>query len=332
MRKILLGAGMFVIAGGYLLIVSRPAVAPTMNGERVSVPEKEMEETVPSSIKMLFTGDLMLDRGVKYYIEKEGSGEYRFPFEKVHDYLSSFDAVIPNLEGPVSDKGTKVGSIYSFRMDPKAIDVFPYANIRAVNIANNHAWDYGREAFEDTLRRLKENGVGYFGGGMDEAEAYAPYVIEKDGIRVGLLGFTEFLEFARARNETSGIAFAETKKIKSAIQEAKNRNFDAIIVVFHFGEEYLSEPIERQIFLARLAIDEGADMVVGHHPHVIESSEEYKEKPIFYSLGNFVFDQNFSEETMTPGFLEVGISKQGIDSALLKKGSLTKFYQAIPPG
>lgn len=331
MRKIFLGIGIFVIAGGYLFIIPRFAVAPVINGERVFVPEKETEKNVSSSIKILFTGDLMLDRGVKYYIEKEGDGRYRFPFEKIHDYLSSFDAVIPNLEGPISDKGTKVGSIYSFRMDPKALDVFPYANIRAVNIANNHAWDYGREAFEDTLRRLEESGVGYFGGGMNETDAYAPYILEKEEIRVGILGFTEFLEYARAGNGTSGIAFAETEKIKSAIREAARQNLNALIVVFHFGEEYFLEPIERQIFLARLAINEGADMVVGHHPHVIESSEEYKGKPIFYSLGNFIFDQNFSEETMTPGFLEVEISKQGITSVFLKEGSLTPFYQVVPP-
>jgi len=331
MRKILLGVGALVIVGGYFLIVSRFAVAPVINKERVFIPEEKTEETVPSPVKILFAGDLMLDRGVKYYIEKEGGGDYRFPFEKIRDYLISFEAVIPNLEGPVSDKGMRMGSIYSFRMDPEALGAFSYANIRAVNVANNHAWDYGREAFEDTLLRLKENNVGYFGGGIDETEAYAPYVFEKDGIRVGLLGFTEFLEHAQAGNKKSGIAFTDTKKIKSAIREAKNQSFNALIVVFHFGEEYLPEPIERQIFLAHLAVDEGADLVVGHHPHIIESSEMYKDRQIFYSLGNFVFDQYFSEETMTPGFLEVEISEQGIASAVLRKGYSTPFYQVISP-
>lgn len=337
MRKTLLIVGMFALVGGCALIASQYVSAPTIPHERIFVSEPDisdnniLEPQELLSLRVLFVGDLMLDRGVKYYVEKVGGGDYTFPFAKIKTYLDSFDAVIPNLEGPVSDKGMRVGSIYSFRMDPKVLDVFSYANIRVVNVANNHAWDYGRDAFLDTIYRLRNKNIGYFGGGKTETEAYAPYVFEKNDIRVGLLGFTEFSEYAQASGDDGGIAFTDVEKIKTAIQNAKKNDLDALIVSFHFGEEYLPEPVNRQVYLARLAIDQGVDLVVGHHPHVIESSEIYKEKNIFYSLGNFIFDQSFSEETMTPGFLEVEISKQGISSVILKKGSMTKFYEVLPP-
>ena len=341
MRKVLLPLGIATFLIGSLVLLSQYTVIQIMpensaytlgtavqkeTPEEVLVPER-----ASSSIKILFTGDLMLDRGVKHYVEKIGAGDYTFPFVKIKIYLDSFDAVIPNLEGPVSDTGVNQGNLYSFRMDPKIFDVFPYANIKAVNVANNHAWDYGRDAFLDTIVRLKEKHIGFFGGGANETEAYAPYVFEANGVRVGILGFTEFLEFAEANGVGGGIAFTDVEKIKTAIQNAKKKDLDVLIVVYHFGEEYVSEPVLRQKNLAHLAIDEGADLVVGHHPHIIESSETYKGKQVFYSLGNFVFDQGFSKETMTPGFLEMEISKDGIESAVLKNGSMTKYFEVIPP-
>lgn len=341
MRKIILLLGIAVsLLGG--LILFRDAVVRRVSentfyttGNTVQKDASgEASASVParrSFVRILFAGDLMLDRGVKHYIEKIGAGDYTFPFVKIKTYLDSFDAVIPNLEGPVSDKGLNQGNLYSFRMDPKIFDIFSYANIQAVNVANNHAWDYGHDAFLDTITRLKEKNIGFFGGGENEAEAYAPYVLEKNGIRIGILGFTEFLEYAKAGEASGGIAFAAEEKIKSSIQNAKKKNLDALIVIYHFGEEYRREPVNRQKNLARLAIDEGADLVVGHHPHIIESQEVYKKKHIFYSLGNFVFDQGFSKETMIPGFLEIVVSKKGIESAILKKGSMTDYFEVIPP-
>lgn len=338
MRRLLIIIGTLVlIAGFWLLIFQYASLFRTTEDPATPLPHANIQiqmpdpEPIASSLRILFTGDLMLDRGVRYYVEKIGGGDYTFPFTKIKSYLDSFDVVIPNLEGPVSDKGVKAGSIYSFRMDPKVFETFSYANIHAVNVANNHAWDYGRVAFEDMLRRLKEKNIGYFGGGISEAEAYAPHILEKNGVRVGILGFTEFLEHAQADGDGGGIAFTDMEKIKSAIQNAKTNATDAVIVVYHFGEEYIPEPIARQVDLARFAIDEGADLVVGHHPHVVESSEIYKERQIFYSLGNFIFDQSFSKETMTPGFLEVTVSTLGIESALLRRGSMTQYYEVIPP-
>jgi len=292
------------------------------------IQKEEKKESAP--ITLLFAGDLMLERGVEYYTEKIGGGNRNFPFLLAEEYLNSFDTVIVNLEGPISDKGVKLGSIYSFKMNPEVIPAIMRANIGVVNFANNHVWDYGRDAFEDTLTRLENAKIGYFGAGWNESSAYGAYMWQKDDVRVAFLGFSEFLPHVEAGKQTSGIAYAGPKKIKTAIETAK-KNSDVVIVSFHFGEEYFSEPIERQEYLAHIAVDAGADLVIGHHPHVIETEEMYNGVKIFYSLGNLIFDQNFSEETMTPGLLEVEIKEKKITSTTLKKAKLNKFYQLIPP-
>lgn len=270
----------------------------------------------------------MLDRGVRLHVERptEGKGDPNFSFDLVREYLTSFDAVIANLEGPVSDRGERVGSIYSFRMNPDVIPALRNANIRAVSIANNHAWDYGRAAFEDTLQRFAAAGIGIFGGGMDEAAAYAPHVLTIRGTRVALLGFTEFLPQVAARPDRSGIAFADPDKIREAIVRAREGN-DVVIASFHMGEEYQMEPVARVRVLARAAIDAGADLVVGHHPHVVGVFETYRGKEIYYSLGNFVFDQGFSTSTMTAGYLEVTIEGGSIASSALRVAPLTRSFQ-----
>ena len=314
----------------YPLTENSPSAASATENEPVPTASSTVAPSENTEINILFAGDLMLDRGVEYYVNKLAAGDSKFPFEKAAEYLNSFDAVITNLEGPVSDKGVLSGSIYSFRMSPSVLAVFPYANIKAVNVANNHAWDYGRDAFEDTLARLKENNIGYFGGGKSENEAYSPYIFEKNGIKIAILGFTEFLESVRANGNEAGIAFSSPEKMEAAIKAAKQKT-NIVIAQFHFGEEYRETPVERQVNIARAAIDAGADIVIGHHPHVVETSEEYKGKMIFYSLGNFVFDQGFSKETMSPGLLEVGITANGIEKAVLRQTSLTKYFELLPP-
>ncbi len=304
------------------------------NQEILEAPlEDKNNEIIPeekSKLHLLFAGDVMLDRGVEWYIKEIGENDFSFPFKKAKKYLDSFDGVFVNLEGPVSDKGVLSGSIYSFRMEPEAILALKFANIRAVSVANNHAWDYGRLAFEDSLVRLRDANIGYFGGGDNSEEAYSAYYFQKNDITVALLGFTEFLKSAEAKASSSGIAFLSNENMKNAIETAK-MNADFVFVIMHAGEEYKYEPAERQREYAHSAIDFGADMVIGHHPHVIEATEEYNGKKIFYSLGNFIFDQSFSDETMTTGLLEIVLDKNEIVSAELKTGELTKYYELIPP-
>jgi len=283
-----------------------------------------------SSITIFAVGDIMLDRGVEYKIQKEGKGDYRFPFLKIADELKKADILFGNLEGPISDKGKKVGSIYSFRSDPKAIEGLKYAGFDIFSLANNHMFDYQRVAFEDTMRILEENGIDYVGAGSSKEKAFSLKITEIKKTKIGFLAYTNLgPEAWRATKGSSGIAWMSEKdieKIKEDIGKAKQKT-DVLIVSFHSGEEYATNTAPSQTFFARAFVDAGADLVVGHHSHVIQEIERYKDGWIAYSLGNFIFDQGFSEETMEGLLLEVIIEDNKIKELNPKEVKISKFFQ-----
>jgi poly-gamma-glutamate synthesis protein (capsule biosynthesis protein) len=278
-------------------------------------------------VTLFFVGDIMLDRGVELKINKEGNSDFKFPFLKIEKDLKEADILFGNLEGPISDKGQKVGSIYSFRMDPKAIDGLLFAGFDVLSVANNHIFDYSRIAMEDTFFRLKESGIDYVGGGFNEIEAYAPKIKEINGTKIAFLAFTNLgSPYWEAKEKRSGIAWLEKEKLEKSIKEAKKKS-DIIIVSMHFGEEYKTSPTLGQKTLAQFAIDSGADLVIGHHPHVIEPFERYKQGYIAYSLGNFIFDQNFSEETMKGLILKVLVRGKKIQEVIPIEFKINNFFQ-----
>lgn len=255
-------------------------------------------------IILLFTGDMMLDRGVEMAVNKYGQGDWEFPFLKIADYLKKADVLFGNLEGPISDKGVKVGSIYSFRAAPEVIKGLTYAGFDILSVANNHILDYAREAMEDTFLRLREANINYVGGGFNRKEARSPIIKEIRGTKIAYLAYTNAgSKYWQAGENNAGIAWLD-EEIADDIKTAREKA-DVVIVSMHFGDEYQILPNENQKYFAHLAIDSGADLVIGHHPHAVQEIEKYKERYIAYSLGNFIFDQGFSEETMKGLLLEV---------------------------
>lgn len=297
---------------------------------QISSPFSEKQK---KSITLIFVGDIMLDRGVKYMIEKYGNGDFKFPFLKIADYLKNADILFGNLEGPISDKGLKVGSIYSFRNEPKAIEGLIFAGFDILSVANNHIFDYGREALEDTFLKLKEAGIDYVGGGFNEKEAHSPLIKEinpstgSGQVKIAFLAYTNLgSPYWAAKGEDSGISWLDEGRMKEDIKEAKNQA-DIVIVSIHFGEEYQSQPTQQQRDFVHLVIDSGADLVIGHHPHVIQEIEKYKNGYIAYSLGNFVFDQGFSERTMKGLLLKVLIENEKIKEVIPIEIKINKYFQ-----
>ena len=288
------------------------------------------EPRVYDSVNLIFVGDVMLDRGVEFAINKYGAGDFKFPFLKIADELRTADLLIGNLEGPISDKGTKVGSIYSFRDDPKAIEGLNYAGFDVLSLANNHAFDYGRLALEDTLKRLKEANINYLGAGLNEKEAFAPVIKEIKGVKIGFLAFTDLgSRFWEASASSSGIAWIsqdDLEKVKKEIEDAK-READFLIILLHSGEEYQAIPSAFQTKFAKLAVDSGADLVIGHHPHVVQKIEKYKSGYVAYSLGNFIFDQGFSKETMEGLLLRVIIEGKKVKELTPVEVKINKNFQ-----
>jgi len=287
------------------------------------------KEEIDGHLTVAFVGDIMLDRGVKYSVNKKMGGDYRELFVKVEDQLKGYDLLFGNLEGPVSDKGSDGGSLYSFRMDPKVIPVLEEVGFDIFSVANNHVFNWGQKAFTDTLERLSNAGIDYVGGGLDGPEAYQEKLVEVKGVKIAFLALSEFKDGAVSSTSTQpGIALIREAEIKDKVSRAR-AEADLVVVSFHFGEEYQTKPNDYQQKYAELAMDSGADLVIGSHPHVVQTVGRYKNAYIIYSLGNFIFDQAFSPETMWGGLLEVeinGESKQ-IEKVNLKKVFLNKMFQ-----
>lgn len=255
-------------------------------------PEKPLKET-----KLFFVGDMMLDRAVRTSVIKNFNNDYNSLFLNLSE-LKEADILFTNLEGDVSDIGNNVGSKYSFRMDPLVLPAIKEAGFDIVSFANNHVGDWNVPAFKDTLSRLSNIGILKTGAGFTKYEAETPTIIEKNDIKFGFLGFSDVgPNWIAATNESPGILLASNPRLPEIIKKAKSKS-DVLIVSFHWGEEYKKIHNKRQELLAHKAIDSGADMVIGHHPHVIQDIETYRDRPIVYSLGNFIFDQYFSKDTM----------------------------------
>ena len=315
-----------VLTGLTLLLTIEGFTKSISYSSEIISPEKK-------TISVVLVGDIMLNRGVEYMMKTEGNGDFRFPFSKIAKDLKKADILFGNLEGPISDKGIKVGSIYSFRAEPEAIEGLTFAGFNLISLANNHAFDYGREALEDCLAKLSKAGIDYVGAGFNEGEAYGgrtPVIKEIEGTKIGFLAYTNLgPESWKASEKNSGIAWISEKdfeKIKKDIENAKSQA-DILIVSLHAGEEYAAEPTQFQIEFSKAAIDAGADLVIGHHPHVVQKSEKYKDKWIFYSLGNFVFDQAFSEKTMQGQIVEVLIENGKIKEVIPKEVKINNYFQ-----
>jgi len=278
-------------------------------------------------IQLAFVGDIMFDRGVEKTVAANGGGDFKYPFKLIDSFLRNYDFLFGNLEGSVSDKGNDQGSLYSFRMMPKAIEGLKDAGFDAVSVANNHIGDWGREAMQDTFERLKNSEILAVGGGMNNEEAYEPRIITIKDAKIALLAFSQFgKDYLEAKENEPGIAIADEEKIKHSVQRAKEKA-DIVVVSYHFGDEYQRQPNAEQKKLSRFAIDIGANLVVGHHPHVVQPIEKYKGGYIAYSLGNFVFDQNFSKETMEGALLEVDVSAKKIITVSPRKIYINEKFQ-----
>jgi poly-gamma-glutamate synthesis protein (capsule biosynthesis protein) len=271
-------------------------------------------------LKLFFIGDIMLARGVEQKILKNGN-DFLFPFKKIINYLNSFDYVIGNLEGQITLNNKKIGGIYSFRMKPEAAWALAQANIKIVNLANNHMLDYDFRGFLDTLENLNNEHILYFGN------SYEPLIVVKENTKIGFLGFTEFLKNFEVNEEKNKVGIAIIRdNLCQVIQNAKEKT-DILIISFHWGEEYQKLANDFQRKIAKEAIDCGGDLIIGHHPHVIQDIEKYNGKYIFYSLGNFIFDQNFSKETMEGGGVEVIIKDKKIENIYFRKFYLNNDFQ-----
>jgi len=275
----------------------------------------------PEPLLLAAVGDIMLARKTDRLMQTEGLG---YPLAKLGTTLKAADLAFGNLESPLGTAGNPLpGKGIWFRARPEALQVLKEGGFDILNIANNHILDYDTPVFLQTIDLLKEAGITYIGGGNNIDEARQAAILEAKGIRLGFLGYSDMADIFwsysyprrfRATPDQPGITPLVVDDINQDIQKLKP-DVDLVIVSLHWGTEYSRTPTEEQRQVAHQLIDAGADIILGHHPHVFQGLELYQGGLIAYSLGNFIMDQNWSRETRQGLLLQVTITKEGWQQA-----------------
>ena len=263
----------------------------------------------PVSLTLSVVGDCTLgtdetfdyDTSLNAYYENYGADYF---LQNVKDIFSTDDLTIANFEGTLTDSDEREDKTFAFKAPASYASILTGGSVEAVNTANNHSHDYGEESFDDTLAALDDAGIVHFG--YDETA-----VMDVKGIKVGLVGIYELYDHLEREQQ-----------LKDNIAKVKADGAQLIVVIFHWGNETETVPDSNQTTLGRIAIDEGADLVCGHHPHVLQGIETYKGKNIVYSLGNFCFGGNSSPSDMDTMIYQQTFT---IDADGVKKDNVTNI-------
>jgi hypothetical protein len=266
-------------------------------------------DSVGDTVSIVFVGDVMLAGQPGAMVRRGGD-----PFAPFAPLLAAADVRVANLESVVGTTGQpEPGKTFTFRAAPAVLPVLG-RHFDALSVANNHSGDYGPAAFGAMLDLLDRAGMGHFGGGRDLAQAHAPLIVERRGLRIALLGYSDFFPRSfEADVDRPGVAWADSEQIRLDIDRARTvHRADLVIPFLHWGIEHDAFASPRQRDLARTMVEAGADAVIGSHPHVVQDIAEIRGKPVFYSLGNFVFDGFSDEDNNTGWALRLEVDRQGV--------------------
>ena len=258
-------------------------------------------------VSLVFAGDTTLDGAPGALIERGGD-----PLAAFADLFARADLRVANLECVVATQGTPGYKNYTFRAHPRVLPVLR-RHLDGVTLANNHSGDFGRTAFAEMLGLLQAAGLGQAGGGMNLAQAHTPWIVERQGLRIALLSYNEFMPRSfEADHNAPGIAWSEDEQVIDDIRQARSvHRADLVIPFMHWGWENERTANARQRQLARAMIDAGADAVIGGHPHVTQDIEHYRGRPIVYSVGNFVMQATDNAAQRQAWVLRMVLDRQG---------------------
>ncbi len=332
-QKLLIAAGIGIFVLVFILILagirgcsnyrsSRQAAAKKTvsmnaskdNSQKASSDSQNMDSSnatvsSPVSLTLSVVGDCTLgtdetfdyDTSLNAYYENYGADYF---LQNVKDIFSTDDLTIANFEGTLTDSDEREDKTFAFKAPASYASILTGGSVEAVNTANNHSHDYGEQSFNDTLAALDDAGIVHFG--YDETA-----VMDVKGIKVGLVGIYELYDHLEREQQ-----------LKDNIAKVKADGAQLIVVIFHWGNETETVPDSNQTTLGRIAIDEGADLVCGHHPHVLQGIETYKGRNIVYSLGNFCFGGNSSPSDMDTMIYQQTFT---IDADGVKKDNVTNI-------
>lgn len=292
-----------VAADGYATAVAE--LAPALAAELAPLP----------TIRLAAVGDINFDRSPAYIIQT--TGDLAYPLSRVSHIFEAADYTVGNLESALGDIGEPQAKRYPFRSPPEAAEALAIGGVDLVSLANNHGMDYGPEALLQGIDLLHTAGVATVGAGANDAAAHAPHVAEIGGLRVAFLGYVHVPVEAVTHFDTAGwtatadapgLAWADPERVRADVA-AIRPEVDLVVVILHSGYEYIEEPSEPQVAAARAAVDAGADLVVGHHAHILQGIHRYNDGVIAYGLGNFLFNIEGPPET---AILNVWLDRNGV--------------------
>jgi poly-gamma-glutamate capsule biosynthesis protein CapA/YwtB (metallophosphatase superfamily) len=300
-------------------VVLASTVPPTSAGQ-ASAPPDDSPDRSPSSSRspgppreklvVHGTGDVNLDPG---YIPTFQTHGYGYAWSGLDGLFERDDLTVVNLECPVSNRGTRVPKEFNFRGDPAALPAMRKAGVEVANLGNNHAYDYGPEALLDTRRNLVRNDIAPIGAGKDEREAMKAALFEVNGWKVAFVGIGNVVdpepESVAGRDHPGVACNDDVECMVDAVRRAGD-TADLVFVSIHWGVELYPEPNAFQVEIAHALIEAGADAVFGHHSHRLGSMGRYEGRPIFWSLGNFVWP-SFSTAGATTAVAEVVVTPKG---------------------
>ncbi|MFC2023860.1 CapA family protein, partial [Chloroflexota bacterium] len=262
---------------------------------------------------LVFVGDVGLGRTMEANLARYGLD---YPWTGWGPLVPEAGLAIANLEGVLTTQGRPLDKSYLIRAHPYWAQTLDAAGFDLVALANNHALDYGQEGLNETLDTMEAMGIGVVGAGRTAQDARRPALYNLDGVRVAVLGYAaERWNGSEDVPATDRIAWAEPQSVQEDVRAVRNGS-DLVVVLLHAGTEYASEPSADQVAVAHAAIDAGADLVVGHHPHVTQTVERYDEGLIVYSLGDAVFDIP-RRDAMRGHLLRVTAGQEGLIGAEL---------------
>ena len=285
-----------------------PALVQSMPEQLPPGTERKEGEAI-----LVFLGDVSPGRTMEGQLARYGPS---YPWEGLAPLLQEADLAVANLESVLTTRGDPLDKGYLIRAHPGTAQTLVEAGLDLVNLANNHALDYGQAGMDQTLTTLEALGIATVGAGSSQEMAHRPAVFDLNGLRVAVLGYAA----ARWNGSedvpaTDRVAWADPGAVQADVQAVRDRA-DLVIVQLHAGTEYATTPSADQVRFARAAIDAGADLVVGHHPHVTQTVERYKDGLIVYSLGDALFD--IPRQATTRGhLLRVHATRDGLVQAEL---------------
>ena len=292
-------------------------------------PHEAKQSSQVESITIAAAGDVFMAGTAQKILDEKG---YDASFQPTQHLLDQADIAVANLEGAITSGGTAYADkTYVFRMSPEHVaPALKKAGIDLVTLANNHIMDYGVVGLEDTKKILEEHDIATMGAGLNEAQARVPYIFKKGDYSVGFLAYSlTFPEEFWASDTQAGTAFAYEEKMREDIQALKSQ-VDSIVVSFHWGRELETELRPYQTRMGHIAIDQGASLVIGHHPHIMQGIERYKNGLILHSLGNYVFG-SYSNKVQFGGLAQIQLNRLGFERLEMSLIDVNNFRRDFQP-